>query len=144
MIALCLTASACTREAEAPSTEHHIPPADATPASQASPTSPEGISIEFSSTPDPPEAGDNTFEATVKGPDGAPVTDATVTAVLSMPAMPSMNMPAMRSEAALTHAGDGRYRGAGQLSMSGTWNVSVAVARSGQQIAAKKLSIVAK
>jgi hypothetical protein len=55
-----------------------------------------------------------------------------------------MNMPAMRSDATLTHVGEGRYRGAGELSMGGTWNVSVTVSRDGQPLTARKLSIVAK
>ena len=75
---------------------------------------------------------------------GAPVTDATVEAVFSMPAMPAMNMPAMRSAAPLTHAGEGRYRGTGELAMSGTWNVTVTAARGGQEIGRTNLSVVAK
>jgi Cu(I)/Ag(I) efflux system membrane fusion protein/cobalt-zinc-cadmium efflux system membrane fusion protein len=98
----------------------------------------------FSSQPDPPARGDNTFEVTVKQADGSPVTDATVTTVLSMPAMPSMNMPAMRSEARLEHDGDGRYRGTGQLEMGGTWNVAITVARGGKELGSRRFSIVAR
>lgn len=103
-----------------------------------------GLSIGFTSTPDPMRAGDNVIEMTVRQPDGSPVTDGTVTAVFSMPAMPSMNMPAMRSDSTLTHLGDGKYRGIGQLSMGGTWNVTLTVGRSGQRIGGRRLSIVAK
>ena len=76
--------------------------------------------------------------------DGAPVSDAAVTAVFSMPAMPSMNMPEMRSTATLRPDGDGRYRGTGQLSMTGTWNVRVIVTRDSKELGSKSLSIVAK
>jgi nitrogen fixation protein FixH len=104
----------------------------------------DGLTVTFASAPDPPAEGDNTFDVTVRQSDGSPVTDATVTAVFSMPAMPSMNMPAMRSEAVLQHDADGRYRGTGQLSMGGTWNVAVTVARGDEELGTRRLSIVAQ
>ena len=107
-------------------------------------TSTEGVTIEFSSEPDPPKSGDNTIEVTVRQPDGTAITDAAVTAVFSMPAMPAMNMPAMRAEARLTHVEGGRYRGMGQLSMAGTWNVTVTATRDGEPIGRRSFSIVAK
>jgi len=103
-----------------------------------------GVSIAFVSEPDPPKAGDNAIEVRVTNADGSPVTDASVSAVFSMPAMPSMNMPAMRSASALEHQGDGVYRGTGQLSMGGTWNVSVTASRGSEEIGSRRLSIVAK
>ncbi len=109
----------------------------------ASQPSAQGVTVEFTSDPNPPVSGSNQIEVMVME-NGTPVTDATVEAVFSMPAMPSMNMPAMRSAAPLTHAGDGRYRGTGELSMSGTWNVTVTAARSGQEIGRTNLSVVAK
>ena len=107
-------------------------------------TSTEGVTIDFSSEPDPPKSGDNTIEVTVRQPDGTAITDAMVTAVFSMPAMPAMNMPAMRAEAKLTHVEGGRYQGMGQLSMSGTWNVTVTATRDGEPIGRRSFSIVAK
>jgi nitrogen fixation protein FixH len=86
----------------------------------------------------------NTYQVSVKLPDGTPVTEATVTAVFSMPPMPAMNMPAMRSDAAFTHVGNGTYRGTGQLSMSGTWNVEVSVARGTEPPDSARFSIVAE
>jgi hypothetical protein len=44
----------------------------------------------------------------------------------------------------LTHVEAGRYRGNGQLSMSGTWNVAVTASREGQPIGRRTFSIVAK
>jgi hypothetical protein len=102
------------------------------------------MTVTFASEPDPPKSGDNSFLVTVKRPDGTPIADGDVTAVFSMPAMPSMNMPAMRSDAALKPVGGGTYRGTGQISMAGTWNVTVSVARAGQQLGNAKFSIVAK
>jgi hypothetical protein len=104
----------------------------------------EGVTIDFRSEPDPPTSGDNTIEVTVRQPDGTAITDAAVTAVFSMPAMPAMNMPAMRAEAKLTHVEGGRYQGMGQLSMAGTWNVTVTATRDGEPIGRRSFSIVAK
>ena len=98
----------------------------------------------FVSDPNPPKSGDNSFLVTVKQPDGPPLADGAVKAVFSMPAMPSMNMPAMRAEAALTPQAPGAYRGTGQLSMSGTWNVDISVSRNGQDVGTAKFSLVAK
>ena len=102
-----------------------------------------GMEIEVAIEPNPPSPGDNRIGVTVKK-DGAPVTDANVTTVFSMPAMPAMNMPEMRSSATLQPAGEGRYRGVGRLSMAGTWNVRVTVTRNGQELGTKNVSIVAK
>lgn len=104
----------------------------------------DGLTVTFASQPDPPEEGDNTFQITVKQADGSPLTDATVTAVFSMAAMPSMNMPAMRSDATLQHQGDGWYRGAGQLSMGGTWSVLITISRHSRELATRRFSVVAK
>ena len=75
------------------------------------------------------------FEATVTTRDGQPVTDATVTLALYMPPMPSMNMPAMRSEAALGHAGNGVYRGSLDVMMNGRWEATVMVTRGAERLA---------
>ena len=118
---------------------YETPPAGA-PASAAR----ERLSIEFRSQPDPPRSGENQLEAVVKTPDGAPVTDARVSVVFFMAAMPSMNMPAMRNEAKLTHAGGGVYRGSGEVMMAGRWDVTVRVLRDGQRIGSRQLSVVAR
>ncbi len=102
-----------------------------------------GMEIQFRSEAEPPTSGDNTFEVIV-AKDGVRVSDAQVNAALSMPAMPSMNMPEMHTSAKLEPAGDGRYRGTARLSMAGTWNVRVTVTLNGQDLGTKTLSIVAK
>ena len=104
----------------------------------------ERLSITFRSQPDPPRSGENQFEAVVKTADGTPVTDTQVTVVFFMAAMPSMNMPAMRNEAKLAHAGNGVYRGAGQVMMAGRWDVTVNVLRDGQRIGSQQVSVVAR
>ena len=104
----------------------------------------DGLIVSFGTEPNPPAKGDNTVQVTVRKADGSPWTAGNVTAVFSMPAMPSMNMPAMRSEAALRHLGDGRYRGTGQLSMGGTWNVAITIADGSNEVVTRQTSIVAK
>jgi hypothetical protein len=104
----------------------------------------ESVEIDFDSEPDPPTLGENGIVVTVTQPDGTPIGDAAVSVVFSMPAMPAMNMPAMRAEAKLTHVEGGRYQGMGQLSMAGTWNVTVTATRDGEPIGRRTFSIVAK
>ncbi len=116
-------------------------PAGQPPASQA--PAPAGLAITFSSQPDPPRTGENTFEVTVKDAQGQPVVDATVEVTFFMPAMPAMGMPAMQSRAALAHAGGGMYRGTGEIS-SGRWDVTVTVSRAGQRLGTKATAIVVR
>jgi hypothetical protein len=138
-IILAVTAASCTRESTPQST-----PATQTPGlSTASAPNAQGVAVRFVIQPDPPVSGENQVDVVVTE-NGAPVTDATVEAVFSMPAMPSMNMPAMRSAVPLTHNAEGRYRGTGQLAMAGTWNVTVTASRGGQEIGRTNLSVVAK
>ena len=135
-----LVLSGCTSGSQTPS----ITQGQTATASPAATSSSGGVAIEFLNEPDPPKAGDNTIAVTVRQPDGTAITDAAVTAVFSMPAMPAMNMPAMRTEATLSHVEGGRYQGMGQLSMSGTWNVTVTATRDGEPIGRRSFSIVAK
>lgn len=101
-----------------------------------------GLTISFRTLADPTQ-GDNKVEAIVNQ-NGRPVTDAAVSVTFRMPAMPTMNMPEMRSTTPLTHEGDGRYVGTGQLEMTGTWNVSVTVVRGGTQMGSSRFTVVAK
>ena len=104
----------------------------------------EQLEITFRSTPDPPRTGESTFEVTVRDAEGRPVADAEVSVTFFMAAMPSMNMPAMRNDAALLHAGDGVYRGSGQVIMAGRWDVTVTVTRGGMRLGSRQLSFVAR
>jgi nitrogen fixation protein FixH len=144
LFGLCLITAGCTRGDETRPAAGTGRSVQSTPANQSPAATSQGLAIEFRSEPDPPEAGDNTIEVTVKQPDGSPLTDATVTAVFSMPAMPSMNKPAMKSTMTLPHESAGRYRGTGQLSMGGTWTVTVTVSRGAEELGRKSLSVVAK
>jgi len=102
-----------------------------------------GVDISFSSAPDPPVAGENTFEATVMDAAGQPVTDAEVSARFDMAAMPAVNMPAMQNTTTLTHQGGGRYQGTGQVLMAGEWEVTVTATRGGEEIGRRELTVTA-
>ena len=117
-----------------------MPPGQA-PASNSAPAG--SVEIALTSQPDPPQTGETTFEATVTE-GGQPVTNADVSVELFMAAMPNMNMPEMRNSIALKHEGSGRYRGAGNVMMAGSWDATVSVKRGGQEIGNRKVSIVAK
>ena len=102
------------------------------------------LDISFRSLSDPPKTGDNTFEVSVKDKAGQPVTDAEVSVTLFMPAMPTMNMPAMRNETKLPHANGGVYRGPGQVLMAGRWDATVIVTRGGQRLDSRQFPLVAR
>jgi hypothetical protein len=99
------------------------------------------VDIVFRSQPDPPKTGDSTFEVAVRDAAGQPVIDGEVSVQQFMPAMPTMNMPAMRSETKLPHVGGGVYRGPAQVLMAGRWDVTVTVTRGGRQIGRKQFAM---
>lgn len=107
-------------------------------------TEPGSLDITFRSQPDPPRTGDNTLEVSIRDGSGRSITDASVSVTFFMPAMPAMNMPAMRTETTLSHAGNGVYRGIGQVMMAGRWDVTVTVVRNGRQMGARQFAVVAK
>jgi Cu(I)/Ag(I) efflux system membrane fusion protein/cobalt-zinc-cadmium efflux system membrane fusion protein len=110
------------------------PSAAATPAAQS-------VGIDFATEPSPPRKGSNTVRVRLTGPDGKPVTGAQVTATFIMPAMPAMGMGAMRAAAPLAEQSPGVYSGPLQLGSGGTWQVTIAVLRGGQTVAAKQFSV---
>jgi hypothetical protein len=107
-------------------------------------TAPAGTQITFRTIPDPPKTGENLLEATVKDAGGKPIDDADVSVQFFMPAMPTMNMPAMRSEAKLAPVGGGVYRGNGEVMMAGRWDATVTVVRGGQRLGTRQLPVVAR
>lgn len=102
------------------------------------------LQIVLRTTPDPPRTGEAQFDVTVKDAGGNPIADATVSVQLYMPAMPTMNMPAMRNEVPLSAAGGGEYRGTGQVMMAGRWEATVTVTRGGQRLGSKEQPLVAR
>jgi len=111
------------------------------PAARVRPGSGDEVTFTLRTTPDPSRTGDSVVEVRVRDARGAAVTDADVRVLLSMPPMPSMNMPAMRSEAHLTHLEDGVYTGPANMSMPGRWNVTVTADRPGRALAEHHTSV---
>jgi Cu(I)/Ag(I) efflux system membrane fusion protein/cobalt-zinc-cadmium efflux system membrane fusion protein len=107
-------------------------------------TSRESLDIQFRSIPDPPKSGEDVFEVTLKDAGGRPVTDADVVVLFYMAPMPSMNMPAMRSETRLGHVENGIYRAPGTVLMAGRWDVIVTVTRGGQRLGTRQTTTVAR
>ncbi len=102
------------------------------------------VQIDFRSEPDPPRTGKNSVNVTVRDAAGKPVDNAAVKVVFILPAMPSMGMPAMRSEASLNFAGPGQYRGEFQLQAPGTWQVSVTVEKEGKAVGSAAFTVKAQ
>ena len=113
------------------------------PQPAVAPASASSVDVTLTTTPNPPVIGENTFEVMVMS-GGQPVTDGAVSVEFFMAGMPSMNMPEMRNTMALTHEGDGRYRGRGNMMMAGTWDATVMVMRGGQALGSQKLTVTAK
>ena len=115
-------------------------PQQGTPADTASAE----FDVTFRTEPDPPHTGENTLVVGLKDSNRQPISDADVKVVLFMPPMPTMNMPAARSEATLVAAGGGLYRGTAEVMIPGRWTVTVSVARAGTTLGARQFAVVAK
>jgi RND family efflux transporter MFP subunit len=114
------------------------PPPGASAASNAP-----SVSVEITTNPSPPHKGSNEVLVTVRDPSGRQVSDAQVSVVFFMPAMPAMGMSAMRVETKATPKENGVYAATVNLQSGGTWNVTVTANRGGTQIAGRQLSMSA-
>ena len=138
MVAI-LTA-ACGRQESATESQSNM---QNMPAGSSAPASTGAADISFTSEPPIPVMGENAFEVMVMQ-DGKPVNDAQVSVEFQMPAMPAMNMAEMKNKTELAPAGNGVYRGKGQVMMAGDWNVTVMAMRNGQELGTKQLTVTAK
>jgi Cu(I)/Ag(I) efflux system membrane fusion protein len=87
--------------------------------------------------PNPMKTGEEgSFQAKLTGGDGKPIVDAQVKVTLTMPAMPSMGMPEMKSSFDLAWSPNQQmYVGKGQPGMSGTWTVTAEARAKGAVLA---------
>lgn len=99
------------------------------------------VNVDFTTNPDPPHKGSNTFRVKLTGANGSLVTGADVTVTFFMPSMPAMGMAAMNATAKLTQKSTGLYEGMGVLGSGGTWQVTVAVQQNGRTIATKQMRV---
>ena len=81
-----------------------------------------------------PLVGTNNLAIAVTDKAGKAVTDAKITVTASMPAMPGM--PAMENKGEAKQDG-GKYKTKIDLSMSGSWNISVRITQGGKTATAK-------
>ena len=121
-----------------------VAPTSAATTLASAPRVTQDVDITLTSKPAQPMVGDNTFEASVSGVDGTPITDAEVAAMFYMPAIPAMKMPEMKNTVTLKHQKDGRYVGTGQVTMAGQWDVTVIVKRGGKEVGSKKFPVYAR
>ena len=105
-----------------------------------SPSSP-ALRIDLRTTPSPPQAGTNRLLVTVTDSAGKPVLDVTPRVVFIMPAMPTMGMAAMRTEAMLTPARAGEYQGEIQIPTTGTWQVTVTAEKGGAVLGSQHMNL---
>lgn len=101
----------------------------------------EQVHIDFNTEPSPARKGSNTVRVKLTGADGKPVTGAQVKVTFYMPAMPAMGMAAAHAVSTPAEKGQGNYEGPLQLGSGGTWSVTVTVARNGQTVGTKQLSV---
>ena len=120
-----------------------VPPAPGAgnSASQASTPTATQATIDFTTNPNPPSKGTNTFRVHLTGAGNAPIGGADVSVTFYMAAMPAMGMAAMNATTKLPDRGNGLYEGSGSLGLGGTWQVTISVRKNGQVIATKQLRV---
>lgn len=120
-----------------------VPPPPGAGGTSASSIPQQTGNVEFSSEPSPPRKGGNTFRVKLTNASGQPITGAQVIAIFYMPAMPTMEMAAMKTTATLSDSGNGLYQGTGELGSGGIWQVSITAQKNGQTLANKQMNISA-
>jgi len=75
--------------------------------------------------PERPKVGDNKLTITLLDKNNNPVVDAQIKAVAEMPAMGSM--PVMQAPSTMVHTNAGTYEGIFELSMNGTWPLTLEI-----------------
>jgi inner membrane protein involved in colicin E2 resistance len=91
-------------------------------------------SVDIKMDKESPVVGSNNVEIVIKDKAGKAVTDAKVVVTASMPSMPGM--PAMENKADAKLDG-GKYKAKIDLSMGGSWNMSVRITQGGKTSTAK-------
>jgi hypothetical protein len=100
--------------------------------------------ISLSTKPSPLLLGQNRFEVKLATRAGKPLTGAAVTVSMTMPAMPAIHHPEMRSDAVLPAAAPGTYNGVVMVTMAGSWTVQVTVRHGGRVIGRKQLTMMVR
>jgi len=119
----------------------YAPPAPGASSAAAQPSQNAQVNIDFTTDPNPPHKGSNTFRVKLTGSDGKPLDGADVFATFLMPAMPAMGMAAMTIKTNLSSQGNGTYQGTGALASGGPWQVAMTVQKNGQMLGMKQLHV---
>ena len=99
------------------------------------------VNIALTTDPSPAQKGSNSVRVKLTDQAGKAIAGAQVTVTFFMPAMPEMNMAAMKTVIKGTDKGGGLYEGQGDLGSGGMWQVSITAQQDGQTIATKKLTV---
>lgn len=117
------------------------PPSNVTAPGNSS-GAPQGtINIDFTTDPNPPHKGSNTFRVKLTGADGKAAVGADVSVTFFMPAMPAMGMAAMKTTSTLSPKGSGFYEGTGELGSGGSWQVTITAQQNGRTTGMKQLHV---
>ena len=95
-----------------------------------------GLTLQLSTVPDVPKAGEDVLRIKLTDQAGKPVTNANVLFVYTM-AMPGMS----ETKAQAVHTKDGVYEGKAMLGMAGTWEVRVSVTVPGRPAITEKFQV---
>lgn len=102
------------------------------------------VNIAFTTDPNPPHKGANSFRVALTRADGSSVNGSEVTVTFYMAAMPAMGMAAMNTSSKLMQKGNGLYEGTGVLGSGGIWQVTITVQQDGHTTAIKQLRVNAE
>lgn len=116
---------------------------NSSPANAQNGVSARKIAVTLATKPSPAHKGGNTVRVKLTDSAGQPVTGAEVTVMFFMPAMPAMNMAAMKTVIIGADEGGGWYEGKGDLASGGIWHVTITARQNAQVIAIKKLTVKA-
>jgi Cu(I)/Ag(I) efflux system membrane fusion protein/cobalt-zinc-cadmium efflux system membrane fusion protein len=100
--------------------------------------------MEFTTQPNPPRKGNNTFRVKLTGKKGEPLNGAQVSVTFFMPAMPAMGMAARKTTVELSDQGGGSYEGNGDLGSGGTWQVTLTAQQNRRVIGSKHFTLNAE
>src|SRR5579864_694494 len=118
-----------------------VPPPPGAGQAAAMNAAPTQASAELTTSPSPPQKGNNTVRVKLTDQAGKPLSGAQVTVTFFMAAMPAMGMAAMKTVVQASDKGGGMYEGSGSLGSGGTWQVTITAAQNGQTIAHKQVNV---
>jgi Cu(I)/Ag(I) efflux system membrane fusion protein/cobalt-zinc-cadmium efflux system membrane fusion protein len=119
-----------------------VPPPPGAGSNNAAPSS--QANIDFTTDPNPPHKGGNTFRVKLTNASGAPIGGAQVAVTFYMPAMAAMGMSAMKTTVTLNDKGNGLYEGQGNLGSGGSWQTTITAQQNGKMLATKLLHVNAE